>query len=122
MDFLQYVIYLLDNNYLQPGDFFLLNNARIHGGDATWDLIEGLLSSQQIQLIWLPKYSPELNPVELYWRFLKTKLRNLPTIKAYMQLITYIIDITATIPLDYICNWIHQCMTIWQSSDNKRKF
>jgi transposase len=52
-----------------------MDSARIHGADATWDVVYGLLESKNIQLIWIPKYSPEFNPVELFWRYLKVSLR-----------------------------------------------
>jgi transposase len=93
-----------------------MNSARIHGGDATWDLVHGLLKSKEVRLVWLPKYSPEFNPVELFWRFLKGLIRFLPTTNSYQHLKDIIIDITATIPMEMIFNWFCEAMTTWQKS------
>ena len=76
---------LLDKEYLVAGDILIMDSARIHGADATWDLVFGLLNTKGVQLIYLPKYSPEFNPVELFWRYLKTKIRNLPYLHGILK-------------------------------------
>jgi transposase len=70
----------------------------IHRVDATWDLIFGLLGSKNVHFVWLPKYSPEFNLVELYWRYLKEKIKNLSNADDFVHLQDQIIDITAQIP------------------------
>ena len=39
-------MYLLDKGYLIANDILILDSARIHGADATWDLVFGLLTSK----------------------------------------------------------------------------
>ena len=92
-----------------------MDSARIHGGDATWDLVFGLLSSKGVSLIWLPKYSPEFNPVELYWRYLKDKIRSLPSPNDFIQLQDHILDITASMSMDLVIGWYIEAMTKWQN-------
>ncbi|KXB03156.1 hypothetical protein AKJ45_02375 [candidate division MSBL1 archaeon SCGC-AAA261F19] len=57
------------------GDFFLmLDGAPWHRSRRTSGFIEEVRDC--IEPIWLPPYSPELNPVEQYWRVLKRHLSN----------------------------------------------
>ncbi len=96
-----------------------LDSARVHGGDATWEIVYGLLSSKHVKLVWLPKYSPEFNPVELYWRYMKTNIRNLPVVQDFEQLQEICIDLAASVPMDYILEWFLEAMTKWQESEKK---
>ncbi len=114
-DFLCFVFYLVLEGHLCDGDFFFLDSAWVHGGDATWELIFGLLASKNIQLIWLPKYSPEFNPVELFWRFLKENLRHLPEASTFGNLEEKVVEITASVPLDYVFGWYLEAITKWNN-------
>jgi transposase len=115
-DFVRFVLYLLEEACLVPGDILIMDSARIHGADATWDLVYGLLQSRNVRLVWLPKYSPEFNPVELYWRFLKGQIRYLPTSMDYVNLKDLVVDITASISMDLILGWTVEAITKWQQS------
>ena len=105
---------LLDKEYLVAGDILIMDSARIHGADATWDLVFGLLNTKGVQLIYLPKYSPEFNPVELFWRYLKTKIRNLPRTEDFLQIQNHVMDITSSVPIDTIFTWYIEVITKWQ--------
>ena len=37
---------------------------------------EWLKENPRVHLLWLPKYTPHLNPVETVWRILKARLAN----------------------------------------------
>jgi transposase len=111
---------LLDNEHLTNGDYLFLDSARIHGADATWELIFGLLSSKGVKLIWLPKYSPEFNSVELFWRALKENLRHLPSMDHFSSIQEKIVDYTASLPIDYVLNWFLEAITKWQDFNKKR--
>ncbi|WP_420832459.1 transposase [Paenibacillus periandrae] len=51
----------------------MLDKARIHHAHA----IQPLLREQvRLRLVYLPKYSPELNPVEGLWKWLKQNVVN----------------------------------------------
>lgn len=41
---------------------------------AGWHKSKALIIPKNIQIIYLPPYSPELNPVERFWRFLKKEV------------------------------------------------
>jgi transposase len=61
---------------LPPGSVIVLDNARFHQSPTTRKLVE----AAGCQLMFLPPYSPDLNPIEHRWAAFKTRLRqNLPT-------------------------------------------
>ena len=64
LGFLKFVFQAIEANYLKRGDFLICDNCnvRIHGGIETFSVLDGLLKFVGIQLVYLPAYSPELNP------------------------------------------------------------
>lgn len=66
---------------LRPGQIIILDNATFHKSEKTKKLIE----EAGCTLIFLPPYSPDLNPIETFWANLKAKVRSIiseiPTIQ-----------------------------------------
>lgn len=56
---------------LPRGSVLVLDNARIHHGPTLQKSVEAAGCS----LLYLPPYSPDLNPIELVWSWLKEKVR-----------------------------------------------
>ncbi len=56
---------------LRPGMVFIIDNARFHKSKKVAQLIE----AAQSRLIFLPPYSPDLNPIEHFWSAIKTNIR-----------------------------------------------
>jgi len=56
---------------LKPGLTIVMDNASFHKAPRTRELIEGA----GCHLLYLPPYSPDLNPIENQWAILKTKYR-----------------------------------------------
>ncbi len=56
---------------LKPGQIILMDNARYHKSTETQSLRE----KAGCQLLFLPPYSPELNPIEHTWASLKSYIK-----------------------------------------------
>jgi transposase len=56
---------------LKAGDVVIMDNAPVHKNDEVKTLIEATGAT----LLYLPPYSPELNPIELAWNKIKQLLR-----------------------------------------------
>ena len=69
-DFESYLLKVIPK--LPKGSFLVLDNAAIHKKLS----LSEFLSKFQCTFLYLPPYSPELNPIEKIWGSLKTKLRN----------------------------------------------
>jgi transposase len=61
---------------LKPGQIVILDNATFHKSEKTRELIE----KSKCSLLFLPPYSPDLNPIESFWAILKNRItHNLKT-------------------------------------------
>lgn len=56
---------------LQPGQVIIMDNATFHKSQRTKDLI----AAAGCKVLFLPPYSPDLNPIELFWANLKRTIR-----------------------------------------------
>lgn len=74
-DFFDFVLTCLEQRYLAAGDYFVVDNASVHHGCAMWPILSRLLQLAGIKLIYLPTYSPELNPCELVFSYVKRHIR-----------------------------------------------
>ncbi len=58
---------------VKPGSVIVLDNATFHKKSVLPDLAE----SYGCKVLFLPPYSPDLNPIEKKWAWLKRKLREI---------------------------------------------
>lgn len=56
---------------LLPGSVLVLDNASIHKGGK----IESLVKRAKCRVLYLPPYSPDMNPIELIWGVVKRRVR-----------------------------------------------
>ena len=62
---------LLPGHARVPGSVLVLDNASIHKGGN----IERLARRAGCRVLYLPPYSPDMNPIELIWSFVKRQVR-----------------------------------------------
>ena len=75
LDFFNFIVDSINKSYLKYGDYLVIDNASIHGGLDTIEILIQFLEAEGINLIYLPTYSPELNPCELIFAQVKRYLR-----------------------------------------------
>ena len=56
---------------ISPGKVLVLDNASFHKGGRIRDLVE----EAGCELLYLPPYSPDLNPIEQCWGWVKARVR-----------------------------------------------
>jgi transposase len=61
------------NPMLAHDDILLLDNSSVHRSK----LVVDTLKECRIKYLFLPRYSPDYNPIELLWAFMKSILRKL---------------------------------------------
>jgi len=74
--FTEFILDCCCKGELKQGDYFIVDNAPIHTGSGTAWLITEILDYFGVKLVYLPAYSPELNPCELVFSMVKTFIRN----------------------------------------------
>jgi transposase len=75
-DFLEFLMFLVRERHLVPDDVLVMDNCAIHVTKATAPAIFELMEAAKVRLVFLPSYSPELNPCELVFAALKNYPRN----------------------------------------------
>lgn len=89
---------------LRPGDVVVLDNLGAHKVPGIRELIE----APGAQLLYLPPYSPDLNPIEKAWSKFKQRLRTAKarTTEALDQAVT---EALQTITADNAAAWFRHC-------------
>jgi hypothetical protein len=75
-DFFDFVKAAIQAGSLKNGDYFIVDNASVHSETNVFLQLEVMLQEEGINLVYLPAYSPELNPCEFVFGYLKHRLRN----------------------------------------------
>lgn len=58
---------------LTAGKVIVMDNYSIHKSNKT----KGIIENAGCKIVFLPPYSPDLNPIEKFWAWIKNKVRNL---------------------------------------------
>ena len=76
---------------LKPKQVIILDNASVHKDEELYDLV----AQYDCELIYLPPYSPDLNPIEKVWANFKGNLRKvIKRFDNFLDAITFAIRIT----------------------------
>jgi transposase len=80
-----FVWFMLLLKCAEAGSVFIMDNARFHRKD----ILRGMAEAANCRVLFLPAYSPDLNPIEHVWANLKTFLRNYGRHYSSVQLAIY---------------------------------
>jgi transposase len=89
---------------LQPGDVVILDNLSPHKNEPTLELIR----QARAQVLFLPAYSPDLNPIEKMWSKIKNYLRSVEA-RTEAALLAAIAAALQTISRQDAINWFACC-------------
>jgi len=110
-DFYSFIEEAIEAKSLVEGDFLVCDNASIHFSDDTWKEILDLLKVHGIELLFLPAYSPELNPCELVFGYVKSFIRN----NRYVDSLNVLMDkALCQLPYDNLILWYARCINVYE--------
>jgi transposase len=89
---------------LQPGDIVIMDNLTPHKSEATLELI----AQAGAEVLFLPAYSPDLNPIEKMWSKIKWLLRSAEA-RTLPDLLTAISQALAKVTSRDALNWFASC-------------
>lgn len=96
---------------LRPGDVVVMDNLSAHKVDGVRQLIEATGAT----LLYLPPYSPDLNPIEKAWSKIKQILRALKA-RSTESLDQAITEALMHITADNARAWFRLCMPVYSKS------
>jgi nucleoside-diphosphate-sugar epimerase len=74
-DLLDFLADAIGDRYLVRGDVLIMDNNATHHQKEYLSEMRELLGCHGIRLLFLPRYCPELNPIELAWSKIKYRIR-----------------------------------------------
>lgn len=89
---------------LRPGDVVVIDNLSAHKGVA----IRAAIEARQARVVFLPPYSPDLNPIEKCWAKVKTALRAAKA-QTFEALVKAVCDALHTITPNDAAAWFAHC-------------
>ena len=90
---------------LGPDDIIILDNSSVHKSK----LVADVLAELKINVLFLPPYSPDFNPIELLWAFIKSILRKLKA-RSREALVNAANYALSQIKQDLIQGWFSHCL------------
>lgn len=89
---------------LRPGDLVVMDNLAPHKSDPTLELIR----AAGAEVLFLPAYSPDLNPIEKMWSKVKARLRSAEA-RTAEELVTAIGSALAQVTAQDALGWFVSC-------------
>jgi len=92
--------------WLRAGDVVVMDNLNMHKMVAVRQAIESVGATA----VYLPTYSPELNPIELLWADMKRNLRTL-ALNIESELLAAVRRLRPAVPLAKIAGWFRRAFS-----------
>ncbi len=95
--------------WLRRGDVVVMDNLNMHKMVA----VKAAITAAGATPVYLPTYSPELNPIELLWADLKRSLRKL-ALNAESELLRAVQRLRRRVPLSKLSGWFRHAIAFAQ--------
>jgi transposase len=82
----------------------VMDQASIHTSNAVLEKLEEW-KTKNLELFWLPPYSPELNLIEILWKFLKYEWIKIEAYKSWQNLVDYVTNVLDNLGKEYAINF-----------------
>lgn len=83
----------------------VLDQASIHTSNNFLNKLEEW-KAKNLEMFWLPTYSPKLNLIEILWRFIKYEWINIDAYDSHHNLIKYLKNILDNFGSEYVINFV----------------
>jgi len=107
-DFTDFIVYACGIGALKQGDILIMDNSTVHGVLASWFALSAILNAYDIKLVYLPAYSPELNPAENVFHGVKKYIKQNRRIGK--KVLTLVIESIASISYNQMVEWYANCI------------
>jgi transposase len=110
-DYYHTLVEAIQTGHLETGDILIVDNASVHFGQGSAEEIVTLLNEHGIHLLFLPKYSPELNPCELAFAQMKAYIRGHRSPSVSLR--ELIIEALLNLPYPCLCHYYEKCTSLY---------
>lgn len=114
MQFISDTLDIMDEFPNMKGSHIVMDNAPIHPRD----VIDPLITQRGYIPVYLPPYSPELNPIEMFWKVLKDRVKR-GKLTDTETLSSRIIEGSEDVPVEHLQNFIQHSINVLSKCSNK---
>jgi transposase len=106
-DLVQFICKVRDLNFLVDGDFLIMDNSSVHFAFSNHIRLQQLQAEIGFSIVFLPPYSPELNPIEQIFGIIKRNIRQ--KLQANSRFKSVVSEAFSNITFDMILNTYVRC-------------
>lgn len=109
-DWSEFVRDLIKTGRLSSGDFLIFDNAAVHTRNEETEALFATLELHGIAARRLPTYSPELNPIEMVFGYIKNRLRSGNATHSTMSFQDRLQEAIASISVALMRSYFEKCL------------
>jgi len=108
LDFCKFIVAAVTEGFLGAGDVLVCDNASVHKSPFLTLELNAWLEERMITIVYLPTYSPELNPCEMVFGYVKNSLRR--TRNSNNPFLNEIVERFLSLPRDMLERFYDHCL------------
>jgi len=82
----------------------VMDQSPVYTSDAVMNKLEEW-ASKNLEIFWLPPYSPELNLIEIFWKFMKYEWIEIEAYRDWKSLLKYVKNVLNKVGTEYVINF-----------------